>query len=133
MASEIPTADGDLETFEFSSYIRGYHVYKEVWMPAMEEMLLLRREPTNETDRNAVAVLNEDGVVGHVPFNLAPVFSSLLRRELNKGFAKVTGQRINRGAGYVLEIPCQHILYGPKLYIVKLKELVTAMMKKGII
>ena len=85
MASEIPTADGDLETFEFSSYICGYHVYKDVWTPAMEEMLLLRREPTNETDRNAVAVLNEDGVVGHVPFNLAPVFSSFLQRELNKG------------------------------------------------
>ena len=56
-----------LETFEFSSYIRGYHVYKDVWTPVMEEMLLLRKEPTNE---NAAAVLNEDGVVGHVPFNL---------------------------------------------------------------
>ena len=75
MASEIPTADGDLQTFEFSSYICGYHVYKDVWIPVMEEMLLLRREPTNETDRNA---LNEDGVVGHVPFNFVPVFSSFL-------------------------------------------------------
>ena len=50
---------------------------------------------------------------------------------------KTTEQRVcqsygteNRGAGYGLNIPCQ---YGPKLYIAKLKELINAMIKKGII
>ena len=103
---------GDLHIFEISSYIRGYHVYQYSWTPVLEEMLILRSEPTNEADHNAVAVLNDDGVVGHAPFNLAPIynyiFSQFLSREVNKGFSKVTGQRINRGAGYGLEIPCQY-------------------------
>ena len=44
----------------------------EVWTPVQDEMLILKREPTNVADRNAVAVFKEDQVVGHVPYNLAP-------------------------------------------------------------
>ena len=45
-------------------------------------------------------MLNEDLIVGHVPYNLAPVVEMFLRREVNTGFAEVTGSRVNRGAGY---------------------------------
>ena len=44
---------------------------------------------------------------------------------MNKGMVEVTGRRINRGAGYEMEIPCKYRLYGPKGYINKLKELIT--------
>jgi len=30
-------------------------------------------------------------VVGHVPFNLPPIISLFLRRDVNKAFARVTG------------------------------------------
>ena len=30
---------------------------------------------------------------------------------------KVTGDRVNRGAGYGLEIPCIYTLHGPTIYI----------------
>ena len=56
-------------------------------------------------------------MVGHVPFNLAPSIS--LERDINKAFAKVVGEKVNRGAGYGLEIPCIYHLYGPKPYIDK--------------
>ena len=38
--------------------------------------------------------------------------------------ADVTGQKINRGASYGLEVPCVYRLYGPKVYIQRMNELV---------
>ena len=92
-----------------------------------------KREPTNDKDRNAVAVLKEEDIVGHVPFNLAPYVSAFLRRDTNSGFAKVNGEKINRGAGYGLEIPCVYSLYGSKPYIDKLTELVASLKAKGLV
>ena len=131
MASEV--SSGALQMFHINSYIRGYHAYMEVWTPVLNEELILQREPTNVVDINAVAVKKEGVIVGHVPFNLAPCFSAFLRRETNSGFAKVVGDRVNRGAGYGLEIPCEYSLYGPKHYIDKLKELVALLEAKGLV
>ena len=33
------------------------------------------------------------------------------------------GEKVNRGAGYGLEIPCVYRLYGPKVYIDRMKQL----------
>ena len=41
----------------------------------------------------------------HVPFNIASVVSAFLKRVCNKGLVEVTGNRIDRGVGYGLEIP----------------------------
>ena len=51
---------------------RGYHTYMDIWTPVEDEMLRLIPEPTNS--RNAVAVMKEGQIVGHVPFNLSPLF-----------------------------------------------------------
>ena len=84
--------------------------------------MLFKREPTNLKDQYAVAVYKDATVVGHVPYNLAPWLSQFLLRDVNKAFAEVTGQKLNRGYG--LEVPCIHVyrLYGPKVYIDKIKD-----------
>ena len=79
-----------------------------------------------------IIVKKEDDIVGHVPFNLAPFVSAFLRRDANSGFAKVVGSKVNRGAGYGLEIPCVYSFYGPKPYISKLQELVASLEAKGL-
>ena len=71
-----------------------------------------------------MALYREAVIVGHVPHNLAPRLSAFLRRDVNKAFAQVTGDKINRGAGYGLEVPCVYRLYGLK-HIDKMKELDT--------
>ena len=43
-----------------------------IWNPVQDEILRLIPEPANSVDRNAVAVMKEGQVVGHVSFNLAP-------------------------------------------------------------
>ena len=86
-------------------------------------MLTLQRELRNTVDQHAVAVIKNDLVVGHVPYNLAQLFSHFLKRSCNKGTAEVTGDKVNRGAGYGLEIPCKYRLYGPEVYIKRVKTL----------
>ena len=72
------------------------------------QTLLVKREPTNSKNKNAVVVYLEDVVVGHVPHNIVSRFSQFLLQDVNKAFAvaEVTGQKINRGAGCGLKVPC---------------------------
>ena len=44
-----------MATFEKECCVRGYHVYQRVCDAAIGENLTRRREPTNESDRYAVA------------------------------------------------------------------------------
>ena len=69
----------------------------------------------------------------HVPYNIAPRFSQFLRRDVNKAFAEVTGEKVNRGAGYGLKIPCVYRLYGPKVYIDRMKELIDSLRAGGLV
>ena len=124
----------NLQVFEIDSYVRGYHAYNmDVWSPVIGETLLVKREPSNVKDRHAVTIFKEDAVVGHVPYNIAPRFSQFLRRDVNKAFAEVTGEKVNRGAGYGLEIPCVYRLYGPKVYIDRMKELIDSLRAGGLV
>ena len=84
------------------------------------------REPLNEKDGNAVAVVRplsrnfteaehpntvSEEIVGHIPLQMSPYVSKFLKRRTNNGKAIITGKRVNRGAGYGLEIPCSYIFY----------------------
>ena len=133
-ASQVVSSTvADLEVLEIRSYVRGYHAYMDVWTPIQGQILLVRREPTNIKDKNAVGVFLEDVIVGHVPHNLATRFSQFLQRDVNKAFAEVTGGKVNRGGGYGLEVPCVYRLYGPKAYIEKMKELADSLRKAGLL
>ena len=77
---------------EIPSYISGYHAYVSMWTLVLGQTLL-KREPTNNKDKNAVAVYLEDAVVGHVPHDIAPRFSQFLLRDVNKAFAEVPDRK----------------------------------------
>ena len=68
----------DLAVAEFNSFIRGYHIYSQIWDPAFGEVLILEREPNNAVDSSAVAVKKEHKTVGHVPYNTASVIDARL-------------------------------------------------------
>ena len=114
MASQPPL---DSIAVEMGSFVRGYHSYMNVWELRVGEVLALEREPHNIVDQFAVAVVWSGRTVGHVSFNLAPIFSHFLKRSFNKGTAEITGVKVNHGGGYVLEVPCIYRLYGPKTYV----------------
>ena len=53
--------------FEYESYIRGYHIYKDIWSSTVGEHLICEREMLNLTDKYAVTVLKDDVIIGHLP------------------------------------------------------------------
>ena len=73
--------------------------------------------PSNYKD--AVAVLKDNVIVGHVPYNLAPRLSQFLRREINNASAVGYGRESKQKSRLRLEIPCVYCLYPPKVYIDK--------------
>ena len=100
-------------SYEFDSFIRGYHVYQHIWTPVEGETYSCTREPGNEQDCNAVAVMYEDRVVGHIPLAISKCISLFLTLPGSFLETKVIGKRINQGGGYGLEVPCK---YRPHFY-----------------
>ncbi len=49
----------NMEEYEVSSVVRGFHVYQRSWSPSLEEQLECLREAGNDKDRYAVAVRAE--------------------------------------------------------------------------
>ena len=48
-----------------------------------------------------------------------------------KAVAEIAGAKVNRGAGYGLEVPCVYRLYEPNIYVDKMKELVECLLADG--
>ena len=116
-------AHGHIDSFEIASYIRGHHVYKQVWTPNVGEKLVVKRETGNRHDEFAVAVEKDEEIVGHLPQHMCRIVSYFLNYSGNIASCTVTGQRINRGVGLGVEVPCIYKFVGQTLYIDRLKEL----------
>ena len=99
--------------FNLDSFVRGYHAYMDIWVPKVgDKNLSLKLESENLHDKYAVAVLSEGRVFGHVPKNLSKLFHQFLRIPNSTIGCKITGKRVNRGAGYGLEIPAEYSFIG---------------------
>ena len=72
--------------------IRGYHVYKEVWDAAIEQVLPCQQERGNTHDPYAVAVVERGVIVGHVPCAVSSV-CYLFLGEKGTISCQVTGMR----------------------------------------
>ena len=92
MASQ-PVASSGSDFLELSSFVRGVHAYKDLWEPRIGEVLQLQRELDNSQDKLGIAVLKSGRVVGHIPKNLAPIFSPFLKRSCNKAVDEITGNK----------------------------------------
>lgn len=61
-------------SFTFSCGLRGYHVYRTVWIPTLHETLCLIHESDNTVDRYAIAARKRlpgsvllESTIGHLP------------------------------------------------------------------
>lgn len=98
--------------FEFPSVIRGYHVYRFIWLhPHVGEQLHVGRDTSPIADHGdpTCMALQKDGItVGHVPREYSSIFYHFAARGGNID-CTVTGPRqrssLQRGG---LEIPCRY-------------------------
>ena len=70
---------GAISTFDLTSEIHGYHVYKEIWTVIVGEECNCECEFGNRHDPYAVAVM-KDSHVDHIPHTISCVCSMFIRR-----------------------------------------------------
>ena len=83
----------------------------------MGETLKCRQEPSNEMDKNAVAIMRSDSweketIVGHAPQNISKTCSMFLKAPNTSIEVQVAGKRLNCGGGYGLEISVIYRFHG---------------------
>ena len=93
------------------------------------------KEPTNEVDKHAVAVvrtnsLSKEVVVGLVPKFISMIVFMLLSLPGCTLSIEVTGKHVSHGAGYRLEILANFHFYGPENPIVWIGSKITNIEKK---
>ena len=119
----------DNRILKISSWIRGFHAYKNWWTPTYGEILPLQPELENAEDKNAVAVLKERRVIGHITFHLANtknctgIVTHFISKSTNQGSVEVCGKVVNWGGGLGMEIPCVYIFDGPRKHVDLLEQL----------
>lgn len=80
------------------------------------EVLDLMHEPNNEHDKNAIAMIKDNHVAGHVQRALTStkqgtgIIRHFFTKKGSKGQVQVVGKAVNRGGGYGMEIPCVDML-----------------------
>ena len=72
----------------------------------------MKSENENQYGKFAVTTVLEERIVEHVPKNLSKIFHLFMKIPNCTIRCKVTGKRVNRGAGYGLEILVQYRYIG---------------------
>ena len=87
----------------------------DIWKAKVgDENFCLKSENENHHDKFAVNIVLEERTVGHVPKNLSKIFHQFMKIPNCTIGCKVTGKRVNCGAGYGLEILVQYRFIGAK-------------------
>ena len=113
-------------TFKYSSFSRGQHVYKNVWILIIgDDSLTCKQEEHNENHQTAVAIIWVDYVqkiVGYVPLSWSKMTSKFLQIKNYHTRVEVIGTRVNHGVEVGLKIPlncflrrCQSYSMGGKI------------------
>ena len=84
---------------------------------------MLRRNPHNPVAQLVISISTSEHMVGHMPLNLAPVFSHFLKKTSNKVTSAITSYRVNCGGGTGIKVFCVYWLYGPKAHIDRAKTM----------
>ena len=83
--------------FQLEGVVRGHHIYKNVWTPAIGEHLSLQQEPDNSYDSFAVTVMKEGDVVGRVPRELSYSFTSFIQsvKKIQRRYVSMRYTKLN--------------------------------------
>ena len=116
-----------MESYIIDSFVMGYHDYKDIWSPIMNEELKTRIEPDNPVDKYAVAVIDENNeIVGHLMKGLNGKFAKTIFFFLRSNLANtckviITGSPVNLGRKKGMQVPCKLELDGKIQYVEILK------------
>ena len=111
--------------FSFNSCVRGFHIYRDIWTPALDKTLECEQQTGNPHDRYAVSTIRQGAIVGHVPKKISRLCSLFLGRG-GSITATITGVRqrsydLPQGG---LEIPCKLFFRGSEKLVGTVQQFV---------
>ena len=89
----------------------------------------MKSPSSSSQNENAIAVVKDEIVVGHIPKGLAStkqgvgLIKHFLMKTGSEAEVKVVGKAVNRGGGYGMEVLCIYKFQGHKIYVDLLKTL----------
>ena len=97
---------------EIDTYVKGYHVYKNIWKPTVNEELETEMEPDNVIDKYVICVKKNTSIVGHLHLGKNGKFAKMifyfLRADQDAECKVViTGKEVNFGYGDGMQVPCK--------------------------
>ena len=104
---------------EIDTYVKRYHVYKNIWKPTVNEELETEMEPGNVMDKYAVCIKMNTSIVEHLPLGKNRKFAKMvfyfLRADQDAECEVViTGKEVNLGDGDRMQVSCKLKISGPK-------------------
>ena len=84
-----------ISLYRMESCIRGFHIYKDVWVPFFRERLGCARGSSNREDPFAVAMKRGTETVGHLPRLISCVRTFFLRQRGSISFEVTGSSRTN--------------------------------------
>ena len=99
-----------ITTLDLETFIKGHHMYKDIWTPKQGKQLDVLMKPDNRMDKFALCVKIIETIVGHLTKGTAGRFARtifyLLRSDAySSTWTKVAGKRCNFGDGERMQVP----------------------------
>ena len=132
MTTEIICLQDELPTvlitiLNLETFIKGHHVYKDIWTPKQGKQLDALMGPDNRMYKFAVCVKINQKIVGYLKKGASGRFAKaivyLLRSDAySSAWAKVIGKRCNLGNGEGMQVPCKLSLSGQPKFVSSLRK-----------
>ena len=121
---------------EIDTYVKGYHVYKNIWKPTVNEELETEMEPDNVIDKYVICVKKNTSIVGHLPLGKNGKFAKMifyfLRADQDAECRFViTGIEVNLNDGDGIQVPGKLKISGPKKLVEILCKKIQRSIKEG--
>ena len=92
-------------------FVKGYHMYKDLWKPFTNEELTTGMEPDNAVYKYAVCVKKNNVIVGHLPLGKNGRFAKMIFYFLRADRCAeykviIIGKEVNLGDGEGMQVPC---------------------------
>ena len=121
---------------EIDTYVKGYHVYKNIWKLTVNEELETEMEPDNVMDKCAVCVKKNTSIEGHLHLGKnvkfpEMIFYSLRADQDAECKVVITGKEVNLGEGGRMQVPCKLKISSPRKIVEILCKNIQCSTKEG--
>ena len=122
---------------EIDTYVKGYHVYKNIWKPTVNEELESEMEPDNVMDKYDVCVKKNTSIVGHLPLDKNGKFAKMIfyflraDQDAECKVVIITGKEVNLSDGDGMQVPCNLKISGPRKLVEILCKNIQCSTKEG--